>query len=49
MTQEEVEKLLGRKLKKIELPLFNLYKDNSDYFFTKDNFGNLKVQIKEKE
>lgn len=48
MTEQEVEVMLGRKLKKVELPLFEIYKNNSDYYFTKDSFGNLKVQLKEK-
>lgn len=47
MTEEEIEVLLGRKLKKVEIPIFETYKDNSKYYFTKDTFGNLKVQIKE--
>lgn len=38
---EKVEKLLGRKLKFMEKTIFEMYKDNSDYHFEKDNNGNL--------
>lgn len=44
---KELEKLLGRKLKKIELMLFEMQKDKKDYHFEKDKNGNL-ISIKNK-
>lgn len=38
---EAVEKLLGRKLKPTELVIYNMYKDDPNYAFYKDNNGNL--------
>lgn len=40
-----VEKLLGRKLNKMEIMLFEMQKDNKDYHFEKDKNGNL-ISIK---
>lgn len=42
-----VEKLLGRKLNKMEIMLFEMQKDNKDYHFEKDKNGNL-ISIKNK-
>ena len=44
---KELEKLLGRKLKKMEIMLFEMQKENKDYHFEKDKNGNL-VSIKNK-
>lgn len=44
---EQLEILLGRKLKKMEVLLFEMQKDKSDYHFEKDKNGNL-VSIKNK-
>lgn len=44
MTTEEIEKILGRKLKTSESTIFELYKDKSNYIFGKDKFGNLSVR-----
>lgn len=46
MTLEEAEKLVGRKLKKTEKMLFEMYKDNPGYQFSKDGYGNLKITEK---
>jgi len=38
---EEIEKLLGRKLKMMEKMIYEMQKDKSDYHFEKDKKGNL--------
>ena len=44
---EELEKLLGRKLKKTEIILYEMQKDNVEYHFEKDKNNNL-ISIKNK-
>ncbi len=44
---ETLEKLLGRKLKKMEILLYEMQKDKKDYHFEKDKNGNL-ISIKNK-
>ena len=44
---QELEKLLGRKLSKMEKMLFEMQKDKKDYHFEKDKNGNL-ISIKNK-
>lgn len=44
---KHLEKLLGRKLKKMEVMLFEMKKDDEDYHFEKDKNGNL-ISIKNK-
>lgn len=41
--KEEVEKILGRELTNLETIMFNLYKNNPNYRFVKDEEGNLKA------
>lgn len=38
---KKLEKLLGRKLKKMEVMLYEMKKDDRDYRFEKDRNGNL--------
>ena len=38
---EEVEKFLGRKLKSAEKVIYEMYKDDLNYAFYKDQNGNL--------
>lgn len=45
---KEVENFLGRKLKGVEKTIFDLFKDNSKYYFDKDESGNLRAN-KQKE
>lgn len=40
-TKDEAENILGRKLFKLEIVLFEMYKDNPGYHFEKDKNGNL--------
>jgi hypothetical protein len=42
---ETLEKLLGRKLKKMEILLYEMQKDKKGYHFEKDKNGNL-ISIK---
>lgn len=42
---KKIEKLLGRKLNKMEKMLYELQKDNLSYTFDKDKNGNL-ISIK---
>lgn len=44
---EKLEKLLGRKLKKTEMMLYEMQKNNLEYHFEKDKNGNL-ISIKNK-
>lgn len=47
MSLEEVEKLVGRPLKRTEKLLFEMYKNNPGYEFSKDRFHNLKITEKD--
>lgn len=44
----QVEAILGRPMKETEKRIFNLFKKDTSYEFSKDGFGNLKVTLKEK-
>lgn len=39
--EQEIEKLLGRKLNKMEITLFEMQKNKKEYHFEKDKNGNL--------
>jgi len=45
----EVEAMLGRPMKETEKRLYNLFKKDTKYKFTKDGFGNLKFELIEEK
>jgi len=44
MTEQEIEKMLGRKMDSLEGLLYEAYKDNKLYKFIKDN-GALRLEL----